>query len=191
MDIKAAQGPESLSDDEIVILVDAGKIQPYALEKTLGDFSRAVRIRRILVSRRGKSDLLTSTLPLDHYDYSKVLGVCCENVIGYMPLPVGVAGPFLIDDSWYQIPMATTEGCLVASTSRGCKAITMGGGARTVLLADGMTRGPVVEFPSIMSAAKLKAWMDNEDGFPVIKAAFESTSRFAKLKAVRCLFYYQ
>jgi hydroxymethylglutaryl-CoA reductase (NADPH) len=123
-------------------------------------------------------------LPLEHYDYSKVLGVCCENVIGYIPIPVGVAGPMLIDDESYQIPMATTEGCLVASTSRGCKAITLGGGARTELINDGMSRGPVVSFPSIRGGAAMKRWIDQEGGFEIIKAAFESTSRFAKLNKV-------
>ena len=123
-------------------------------------------------------------LPVDHYDYSKVLGVCCENVIGYLPLPVGVAGPYTIDGQIYQIPMATTEGCLVASTSRGCKAISMGGGAKTVLISDGMTRGPVVEFPSIIDAAELKNWIEVKDGFATLKEQFESTSRFAKLQKV-------
>ncbi len=124
-------------------------------------------------------------MPVEHYDYSKVMGVCCENVIGYMPLPVGVAGPYVIDEETYYIPMATTEGTLVASTSRGCKAINAGGGAVTVLLKDGMSRGPVVSFPDIKEAAAMKFWVENEGGYDFLRTEFESTSRFGKLKMLK------
>lgn len=104
-----------------------------------------------------------------------------------MPIPVGAVGPFVVDGTSLQIPMATTEGCLVASTSRGCKAINAGGGARTELLNDGMSRGPVVSFSSIREAAVMKGWIENEGGFDAIKSHFESTSRFAKLRKVSML----
>jgi hydroxymethylglutaryl-CoA reductase (NADPH) len=181
-----SKGIESLSDQDIVKLVDGGQIAPYALEKTLGDYTRAVCIRRILVSRKTKSDLTTSQLPVLHYDYKQVFGVCCENVIGYIPIPVGVAGPMTIDGQVFQIPMATTEGCLVASTSRGCKAISLGGGAKTELTNDGMTRGPVVSLPSVRQSAAMARWIEKEGGFEYLKSEFESTSRFAKLSKIKC-----
>ena len=120
------------------------------------------------------------------YAYERVIGACCENVIGYMPIPLGIAGPLKIDGEAYPIPMATAEGTLVASTSRGCKAINAGGGVTTVLTQDAMTRGPAIDFPSISSAASAKAWIESYEGSAMIKEAFDSTSRFAKLQDLKC-----
>lgn len=77
------------------------------------------------------------------------MGACCKNVVGYMPIPLGIAGPLKVDSQMFPIPMAMAEGTLVASTSCGCKALNSGGGVTTVLTYDGMTCGPAIDFPSI------------------------------------------
>lgn len=79
------------------------------------------------------------------------MGACCENVIGYVPIPVGIAGPLNLDGKFIHVPMATTEGCLVASTNRGSRAL-LNCGVRSRIVADGMTRGPVVRFPALSKA---------------------------------------
>jgi hydroxymethylglutaryl-CoA reductase (NADPH) len=179
-----------MTDEEIVSMSMRGKVPGYALEKTLGDFTRAVKVRRTIISRTKATSEIThgldrSKLPFERYDWERVFGACCENVIGYMPLPVGVAGPIVIDGQSYFLPMATTEGVLVASASRGCKAINAGGGAVTVLTGDGMTRGPCVSFETLERAGAAKLWLDSEEGQNVMKKAFNSTSRFARLQAMK------
>lgn len=179
-----------LTDEELIELSVKGKIPGYALEKTLGDKTRAVKVRRGLVSRthatRETSTLLErSLLPYKDYNYDLVHGACCENVIGYLPLPLGVAGPIMVDGQNYFLPMATTEGVLVASTSRGAKAINEGGGVTTVITADGMTRGPCIGFDSLARAGAAKIWLDSEEGQWTMKNAFNSTSRFARLQTMK------
>lgn len=175
-----------LNDEQVSNLVVKGKLPLYALEKQLADNTRAVVVRRKAIAVLANAPVLnTNKLPYKDYDYDRVFGACCENVIGYMPLPVGVAGPMIIDDVPYHIPMATTEGCLVASTMRGCKAINAGGGVETVLTHDGMTRGPCVTFPSLKRAGACKIWLDSDEGQKAVKKAFNSTSRFARLQSIK------
>ena len=195
--VKSGRAAE-LNDRELLGLSVRGKIAGYALEKTLDSpkimtklqsLTRAVKIRRGLVSRTPATAETTALLehskfPYKDFNYENVHGACCENVIGYLPLPCGVAGPMVIDGQSFYLPMATTEGVLVASTNRGCKAINAGGGAFTMLTADGMTRGPCVGFSTLARAGAAKVWIDGE-GQGVMKKAFDSTSRFARLQTMK------
>ncbi|KAF1348453.1 hydroxymethylglutaryl-CoA reductase [Delphinella strobiligena] len=179
-----------MGDEDVVTKALEDKLALYSLEKVLGDSTRAVQVRRAMVARNPRtssttSKLETSGLPYINYDYDRVMGACCENVIGYLPLPVGVAGPLDINGSSFYLPMATTEGVLVASTNRGATAINASGGVTTTLLDDGMTRGPALRFPGLPRAAAFKHWLDTPQGYKVVESAFNSTSRFAKLRSVR------
>ena len=77
--------------------------------------------------------------------------------------------------------MATTEGCLVASTNRGAKAISQGEGAYAVVTRDGITRAPCVRMESVCEAAALKIWCEKSENFQSLKSSFESTTSFGKL----------
>lgn len=166
--------PTSNEDDqEIVKMVVSGTIPSYALESKLGDCKRAASIRRqALENVTGKS---LSGLPLEGFDYDSILGQCCEMPVGYVQIPVGIAGPLLLNGTEFSVPMATTEGCLVASTNRGCKAIYVSGGATCILLKDGMTRAPVVRFGSAKRASELKHFLENPMNFDTLAVVFNKS----------------
>lgn len=87
-----------------------------------------------------------------------------ENAVGATRLPLGVAGPLAVEgenaSGEYHVPMATTEGALVASTNRGCSALTDSGGATARVLDDAMTRAPVFRVEGVAGAAELVDWVD-------------------------------
>lgn len=195
-------GAEALTDQEVINLVKNKHIAAYQLEKAVGNPERGVAIRRKIIAKDGKFEEPFEALPYKNYDYSKVMGACCENVIGYVPLPLGksrcncnsfnnfillfflgVAGPLLLDGQQFQVPMATTEGCLVASTNRGCRAL-LKCGVKSSVVADGMTRGPVVRFPTATKASEAALWFEKAANYDIIKESFDATSRFGRLTKI-------
>lgn len=135
--------------------------------------------------RRGFTKV-PSQVPLNGFPYGLSAGACCENMVGYVGIPLGMAGPLLVDGHRHWIPLATTEGALVASTSRGCKAIEESGGegVRTLLLSKGMTRGPFLQLPSLTRAAETRAWIEAHR--QEIQVAFEAGSSHLKLLSLSC-----
>lgn len=182
--LQQEDGCNLMNDREIQLLVEGKKIPAYKLENVLGNAQRGVAIRRRLIENSASKPRALKECPYLGYDYKTVLGACCENVIGYMPIPLGVAGPLYMNGKKYYVPMATTEGCLVASTNRGCRAISMSLGLQCKVYADGMTRGPVLHFRSAMEAAEAMEWLNIPKNFDLIKSSFDSTSRFARLQRV-------
>jgi len=106
-----------------------------------------------------------------------------ENFIGVAQMPLGVAGPVKIDgehaDGEYPIPLATTEGTLVASYSRGMKAINMSGGAKATVTDDRMNRAPVFVFEDARKARDFRDWVF--ENYDTIKEKAEETSSVAEL----------
>ncbi len=111
----------------------------------------------------------------------------CENMIGVAQIPMGIVGPLTVHgehidgDVW--VPMATTEGALLASINRGCAAIRLSGGAAVHVDDVGMTRAPVFRAGSHRETRAFLAWVKDHD--EEIRAVASSTSRFLKLTEVR------
>jgi hydroxymethylglutaryl-CoA reductase (NADPH) len=107
----------------------------------------------------------------------------CENFVGVAQVPVGLAGPLLIDGEHargeFFIPLATSEGTLVASYGRGMKVLSLSGGVRTTVVADAMQRAPVFVFNDARAGREFVEWID--ENLPEIRREAEKTSSVAKL----------
>jgi hydroxymethylglutaryl-CoA reductase (NADPH) len=112
-----------------------------------------------------------------------------ENPIGAVQMPLGVAGPLLVDGEHAQgvfyVPLATTEGTLVRSYERGMVALTRAGGARVRLWADENRVAPVFLLGDVGEAYELAR--EVEASFEAIRAAAEATSRHARLLRLECI----
>lgn len=111
----------------------------------------------------------------------------CENMIGSVEVPVGVAGHLQIDWQGCKqevlLPLATTEGALIASVARGCKAINQAGGAVIFVDYQGMTRAPVFELTSGQEAREFVIWL--KQNLAAIKKVTQSTSKHLKFQSLQ------
>ena len=110
----------------------------------------------------------------------------CENLIGATTLPLGVAGPLRIKgehiDGDFYLPLATTEGALVASINRGCKTVSLAGGVSVSTYKIGTTRGPVFYTESLEKSKKLYRWVKkNESKLGKVAEKTSSHLKFIKL----------
>lgn len=109
-----------------------------------------------------------------------------ENFLGAAQVPIGLAGPLVVDGEYAQgefyVPMATAEGTLVASYNRGMKLLRQVGGIKTTVLDDAMQRAPCFGFASAREVGPFARWMDEH--FDEIKAAAEATTSSGKLRNI-------
>jgi len=109
-----------------------------------------------------------------------------ENFIGTCQIPVGVAGPLLVNGEYandkFFIPLCTTEGSLVASYNRGMKLISDSGGVKTTVIEDSMQRAPVFILNSCREAMQFSQWV--EENMDQIREQAEGTSNVATLEHI-------
>ena len=162
-----------------------GEYKLHHLDRVLGNPNRAALVRRLALERITGVSL--SNVGHTTIDWEGVVGRNIENPIGAVQVPVGVAGPLLVRGDYargrYYVPLATTEGALVASVNRGCKAVTESGGVKAKIVRDGMSRAPVFWTPSIEEAVRLAEWV--MENFDRIKDEAEATTRHGRLVEIK------
>jgi hydroxymethylglutaryl-CoA reductase (NADPH) len=109
-----------------------------------------------------------------------------ENFTGIAQIPIGFAGPITIHGEQAQgdfvVPLATTEGTLVASYSRGMKILNLSGGVTVSVIADAMQRAPVFVFDNAREAREFVSWVDRN--LDDIRDRAEATSSIAELEYI-------
>ncbi len=140
----------------------------------------------IIAKRQAFVREFTGADPKDVFSYSfdpNVTRGNIENFTGVAQIPIGFAGPIKVNGEHakgdFLIPLATTEGTLVASYNRGIKVLNLSGGVTCTVSDDRMQRAPVFVFDTAREARDFRAWVD--DHINEIRAAAEATSSVAKL----------
>jgi hydroxymethylglutaryl-CoA reductase (NADPH) len=109
-----------------------------------------------------------------------------EHFVGAAQVPLGIAGPLLVDGEYAQgefyVPLATAEGTLVASYNRGMRLLHEAGGVKTTIVVDHMQRAPAFMFDDARAARDFAEWLDEQ--FDEIKAAAETTTKTGRLMEI-------
>lgn len=109
-----------------------------------------------------------------------------ENFTGVAQIPIGIAGPLLINGEHAQgdfyVPLATTEGTLVSSYNRGMRLLTESGGVKATVVDDAMQRAPVFVLGDALKAREFGFWV--EEHMDEIRHVAEATTRIGKLRNI-------
>jgi len=145
------------------------------------DYTREAAERRLEFARERTGASLENVASYS-FDPS-VLSGNVEQFVGVAQVPIGLAGPLLVNGEHAQgefyVPLATAEGTLVASYNRGMRLVYEAGGVTTTVLDDRMQRAPAFLFPSAREARAFGAWL--RERFDEVKAVAESTTRSGNL----------
>lgn len=170
---------------ELVDALTDGDLRFHQLPKEMPAREQA-EIRRDALSQLSGAKLDS----MAHYpfDDERVSRQNCENFLGAVQVPVGVIGPLRIRGEYVQdeelyVPLATTEGALVASTNRGCRALREAGGAVVRVDNVGITRAPVFRTSGVVETREFIQWL--EVNTEEIRRRTEANSNFLKLIDIR------
>lgn len=168
-------------EKELIDKLAKNKIKLHELDKYTSNIDEAISIRKKFIENITNSDLThisNYSIDMDEANKKNI-----ENPIGTIQIPLGVAGPVKINGEYAQgnfyIPLATTEGALIASINRGCSTISKSGGANVRVIDDKMTRAPALQVDSIADALIVKQWIESH--FDEIKKEAEKTTSHGKL----------
>jgi hydroxymethylglutaryl-CoA reductase (NADPH) len=165
---------------ELLDKLREGDLALYELDEHT-DAATAAEIRRRFLAAETDTDL--DALGKYSLDPAQAAGSNIENMVGSTQVPLGVAGPVSIDGSGangeFYLPMATTEGALVASINRGLSAIEDAGGATARITDSGMTRAPVFRVDGIAEAETVVEWVGEH--IDRLREAAESTTSHGEL----------
>lgn len=181
---KAASPDAAAARDQIVRALVDGRMRFHELPSEL-PAGEAAAIRREALARLSGVELDA----IAHYSFDDAAAASrnCENLIGVAQIPMGIVGPLTVHgehvDGDVYVPMATTEGALLASINRGCAALRLAGGATVHVDDVGMTRAPVFRTRSQRETRAFLAWVKEHEAD--IRDIAEGTSRFLKLTGVR------
>ena len=168
--------------DDLIEGIDAGEYRLHELENH-ADSDTAAAARRRVVERQADADCET----IGEYAFpAETAEANIENMIGTVQVPLGVVGPVEIDGGALSgeryLPLATTEGALLASVNRGCSVLNRSGGATVRVTKAGMTRAPVFRVAGVAEALALVEWVRENEA--ALRAAAEETTNHGELQGV-------
>jgi hydroxymethylglutaryl-CoA reductase (NADPH) len=171
-----------MSEDIIKKLV-SGELKLHQADEKASSRKEAVDMRREAVSRLTHADL--TNIGKFSYDAETATRKNIENAIGAVQIPLGVAGPITINGEYakgdFYLPLATTEGALVASVNRGCSVCRASGGVTVVLMQDEMTRAPVLKAKDLKEAKRLADAIKTPELLEEMRAAVATTTKHGEL----------
>jgi len=110
-----------------------------------------------------------------------------EGFVGFARVPLGVAGPVRIVGAAasgdFFVPLATSEGTLVASFQHAFNAINRCGGARALCSHEQVGRAPCFEFASLAEAGEFARWLPSR--LAALRETTIETSQYCRLLEAR------